>query len=147
MRGGPEHAIRDRHARMPAIRDDELPAERRPGVGVEQDRSPIRPTQAAGVIVLEHQQVPQLIGGHERGRSHIDESSFDAHDRRVRAKVVRVRDHLVTAEPAGDHGTQQSGVWLDGERDRHGGGVEEEGLVYKEDATRSAAALCPIAEA
>ena len=105
---------------MPAVGDHELAAECRSAVRGEENGSPVGPARAPSHIVLEHEQVEQLVGGHERRRPNVNESPLDAIERGMGAKLVGVHGHVVTTKSASDDGTQQPGGWLDDERDRHG---------------------------
>ena len=61
------------------------------------------------LIELEHQQVVEIVGRHEGGRSHVHEPSLDVLERGMGAKLVGVGDHIVPADSAGDDGPQQPG--------------------------------------
>jgi hypothetical protein len=99
---------------LPAVGDHELAAERGSRIRVEQNRASVGATSAAGDVVLHHEEIQELIGRHDRGGAHVDQPPFHAREVGIRAKLVRVPDHLVTAEPTRDDGAQQPGGWLDG---------------------------------
>ena len=63
----------------------------------------------SGDVMLEHQQVVQIVGRHEGGRSHVHQPSLDVSERGMGAKLVGVGDHIVPVESAGDDGPQQPG--------------------------------------
>lgn len=120
MCAGPKHSIGDRKARAAPIRHDQLSAKRWPVIGVEQNRATIRAANAAGHLVLDHEQVEQLICRRDRRRPNIHEATLDSRQLWMAAKLRRIEHDLVAREPPSHDGSQQSGGWLDGERDRHG---------------------------
>ena len=131
-----EDAIGDRNAGVPPVGNDELAAKRRARVRGDEDRTPVCPARASCEVMLEHEQVVQVVGGHEGGRTHVDQPTLDVLQCGVDSQLAGVRDHLVTAESAGDDGPQQSGVWLDGKRDRHGRRrLRRTGWAIREDAS------------
>ena len=105
---------------MASVRHDELAAQRRPVVGVEQNHTAVRTPGAAGDFMLHDQEIQQVLCGNDCGRANVYEAALDPPQIRVCPELLRVAHHVSPAESPGDDGTQQSGDGLDGERDRHG---------------------------
>jgi hypothetical protein len=106
MRRGSEHPVRDRNPGVPTIRHDELTTERRPVVGVQENRATIRASRAPRHVVLDHEQIEQLVRRYDRRRTNIYEATLHAIQLRVLPKLVRVKHDLVTREPSGYDGPQ-----------------------------------------
>jgi len=61
----PEHAVGDGDAGVASVGNHELAAEGRARLDVEQDHPAIGTAQTSRHVVLEHQQVVQVVGGHD----------------------------------------------------------------------------------
>jgi len=83
--GRPEDTVGDWDAGVASVGHHELATQRRTRLRVEQDHAAIGAAQASRDVLLEHQQVVQVIGGHEGRRAHINQASLDQLERRMGA--------------------------------------------------------------
>ena len=105
---------------MAPIRNNELAAECRPVIRVQENGATIRTAYAASHVVLDEQEIENLIRRHDSRRADIDQPTLHPRELRMRAKLRRIEHDFVSAEPSREDGSQQPGGWLDGKRDRHG---------------------------
>ena len=61
----PEHTVGDGYARVAPVGNHELATQGRARLDVEQDHPAIGTAQTSRHVVLEHQQVVQVVGGHD----------------------------------------------------------------------------------